>query len=97
MHEFGTAFHKIMKSNNVQDPRRKHTAYQANNAGLLATPHGVVVFTLALAASVCLVWGEAEPATLPLRTILHDALNGQTASSNRSYFMPIFLNAPSAP
>ena len=44
-----------------------------------------------LAALVCLVWGKIEPATRPSRTILHDALNGQTASSHRSRFMP---NAP---
>ena len=35
-----------------------------------------------LAVLVCLVWGKAEPATRPSRTILHSALNGQTATSN---------------
>ena len=54
----------------------------------MATPRGVAVlpgqFSLLrrLAASVCLVWGKAEPATCPSRTILHDVLNGQTATSN---------------
>ena len=48
-------------------------------------PHGVAV-----AASVlCLVWGKAEPAIRPSGTILHDALNGQTASSD-----PVFYAAP---
>ena len=62
--------------------------YRANNEWLLATPCGVAVlpgqFSLLrrLAASVCLVWGKAEPATCPSRTILHDVLNGQTATSN---------------
>ena len=62
--------------------------YRANNEWLLATPRGIAVlhgqFLLlrGLAALVCLVWGKAEPATCPSRTILHDALNGQTATSN---------------
>ena len=42
---------------------------------------------------VCLVWGKIEPATGPSRTILYDALNGQTASSHRSRFMPHLPNA----
>ena len=62
--------------------------YQANNEWLLATPRGVAVlpgqFSLlhGLAPSVCLVWGKAEPATRPSRTIPYDALNRQTATSN---------------
>ena len=67
-----------------------HITYWANNEWLLATPHGVAVlpslFSLlrGLAASVCLVWGKAEPAIRPSRTILHDVLNGQTATSNQN-------------
>ena len=50
---------------------------------LLATPRGVAVLPRqlsllrGLAASVCLVWGKAEPTIRPSRTILHDALNEQ--------------------
>ena len=76
---------KKMKSTKVQNPRRTSCT---NNEWLLATPCDLDVppgqFSLLrmLAALVCLVWGKAETATRLSRTILHDALNGQTATSN---------------
>ena len=42
---------------------------------------------------ICLVLGKAEPAICPSGTILHDALNGQTAGRDRSCFMPHLQNA----
>ena len=45
-----------------------------------------------LTALVCL----AEPATHPSRTILHDSLNWQTASSYHAGFMPHLPNARAA-
>ena len=42
------------------------------------------------AASCILVWGKAGPAIRLSRTILHDALNGQTARSDRSCFMLVW-------
>ena len=89
-----------MKSTKVQNPRR--ISLQANNYRLLATPHGVAVhspvsyfrcYTRALAASVCLVWGEAEPATRSSRTILCDALLVAIA---RAGFMPHLQHARAA-
>ena len=65
-----------------------HTEYHAKY--LLATPSGVEVhpgqllLLRGLAVSICLVWGKAEPTIRPFRTILHYALNEQTASSDRS-------------
>ena len=50
---------------------------------LFTTPHSIAVlsgqFSLLreLAASVRLIWGKAEPATRPSRTILHDTMNSQ--------------------
>ena len=92
-----------MKSTKVQKPRRIPHIKPINiNAQLLAAPRCVAVlpgqFSLlcGLAALVCLVWGKAERATHPSRTILHDALNGKTASSNCSCFMPHLLNARAA-
>ena len=41
-----------------------------------------------LAASVRLVWGKAEPATRPSRTILHDALNGKLLVAITRVFCP---------
>ena len=78
---------KKMKSTKVQNPRRTS---RTNNEWLLAMPRGVAVlpgqFLLLcwLAASVCLVWGKAEPATCPSTTILYGALNGKTATSNQN-------------
>ena len=73
-----------MKSTIKSAKPSAHTAYQANNAQL-ATPRGHPggsQFSLlrGLApALVCLVWGTAEPAiNRPSKTILHDALNGQS-------------------
>ena len=53
--------------------------YQANNVRLLATHRGAAVlpgqyWLLRRLTASCIVWGKAEPA---IRTILHDALNGQ--------------------
>ena len=58
-------------------------AHQANYARLLATPRGVAVgqFSLLAASGICLVWGTAEPVICPSKIILHDAPNGQTAST----------------
>ena len=36
--------------------------------------------------------GKAEPAIRRSKTILHNALNGQTASNNHLYFMSHLLN-----
>ena len=52
-----------------------HTPWCSCTPGQLSLLRG-------LAASVWLVWGKAEPATCPSRTILHDVLNRQTATSN---------------
>ena len=46
-----------------------------------------------LAAS-CIVWGKAEPAIRPFRTILHDALNGQNCSSVRTWISSV-MHSPS--
>ena len=48
------------------------------------TPWPVLTATQASSKSVCLVWGKAEPATRPSRTILHGMLNGQRATSNQN-------------
>ena len=45
------------------------------------TPRSVLAATLASCISM-LSWGKVEPATRPSKTILHDALNGQTATGN---------------
>ena len=79
----------------------KPSAHTANNARLLAAPRGVAVLQCQLsllrrlAASVLymLSLGKAGPAFRPSRTILHGVLNEQTASSHRSGFMPLLLNA----
>ena len=87
---------KRMKSTKVQNPRR----IPRIKPMLLATPRGVAVllpgqFSLlrGLAALVCLVWDKIEPVIRPSRTILHDALNGKTASSHRSRFMACCISS----
>ena len=72
-----------MKSTKVQNPRRIPRS-KPINARLFAAPRGIAVLSFGqfsllrkLAASVRLVWGKAEPATRPSRTILHDTLNSQ--------------------
>ena len=73
-----------------------HSAYKCL-AVYIASCHAVLAAPRASCIGIlCLVWGKAEPAIRPFRTILHDALNGQTASSDRPYFMPNFLNARAA-
>ena len=67
-----------MKSTKVQNPRCV-PHIKPNNARLLATHRGAAVLPgqyslLRRLAATCIVWGKAEPA---IRTILHDALNGQ--------------------
>ena len=60
-----------------------HTAYQTDNARSLATPRGVAVllghFSLLRGLAASVVWGTAEPAIRPSKTIFQNALNGQTA------------------
>ena len=69
---------KLMKSTKVQNPQCI-PRIKPNNARLLATHRGAAVLPsqyllLCRLAASCIVWGKAEPA---IRTILHDALNGQ--------------------
>ena len=70
-----------MKSTKVQNPRCIQRI-QANNARLLATHCGAAVLPWSVP---CIVWGKAEPAIRPSRTILHDALNGQNCNSVRGF------------
>ena len=67
-----------MNSTKVQNPWPIATTYQANNAQLLAAPCGVAVlldhFSLLRRLAASVVWGTAEPAIRPSKTILHDSL-----------------------
>ena len=45
------------------------------------TPWSVLAATQAKCIGICIVWAKAKPAICPSRTILHDVLNGKTASS----------------
>ena len=87
-----------MKSTKVQNPRRipriKPIIRGYGHVAVLLP--GQLPLLRGLAAFACLVWGKIEPATRPSRTILYDALNGQTTSSHRSRFMPHLPNASAA-
>ena len=67
----------------MQNPRR--------NAPLIATPCGVAVLgQLSLLRGLAtLVWAKPDLLyTRTSKTILHDALNGRSTSSNRACYMP---------
>ena len=85
-----------MKNTKVQNRRRipRIKPKCGHTSRCSCTPRSVVAASRASCIDMCLVWGKAEPAIRPSRTILHDALNEQTASTDRSCFMPLSRAAP---
>ena len=75
-----------MKSTEVQNPRHIQRikpimcGYWPCLAVYITALPGQFSLLHRLAASVCLVWGKAEPAIRPFRTILQNVPNRQTAS-----------------